>query len=93
MLWLFQWWAWAAAGVVLAILEAVLPASIFLGFAIGAGVVALVLGVGGAAFLGGSVAWLLVLFAAVSLIAWIGLRYAFRLKRGDVKVWTTDIND
>ncbi|MEM9854619.1 MAG: hypothetical protein AAF841_09225 [Pseudomonadota bacterium] len=90
----FAWWVWAGFGLVLAILEIVLPASIFLGFAIGAGVIALLLAFGGAAAVGGTIGWLLVIFAAVSLIAWLVLRYVFRLRIGEqVKVWKTDIND
>ncbi|MEM9349616.1 MAG: hypothetical protein AAGA47_05100 [Pseudomonadota bacterium] len=90
----FAWWAWAAFGLLLAILEIVVPAAVFLGFAIGAGVVALLLGLGGPAFVGGTVGWMLVIFAAVSLVAWLVLRYVFRLRVGEqVKVWKTDIND
>ncbi|MEM6727268.1 MAG: hypothetical protein AAF618_02095 [Pseudomonadota bacterium] len=90
----FAWWAWAAFALVLAILEIVLPSAIFLGFALGAGVVALLLAFGGAAAVGGSIGWMLVIFAAASLAAWLILRYVFRLRYGQqVKVWKTDIND
>ncbi|MEM9436784.1 MAG: hypothetical protein AAGA15_07060 [Pseudomonadota bacterium] len=90
----FAWWVWAVFGLILAILEIVVPAAVFLGFAIGAGVVAVLLALGGPAFVGGTVGWMLVIFAAVSLVAWLVLRYVFRLRVGQqVKVWKTDIND
>ncbi|MCH2076758.1 MAG: hypothetical protein MK180_07705 [Rhodobacteraceae bacterium] len=90
----FAWWVWAAFGLVLGILEIVLPVGVLLGFAIGAGVVALLLALGGAAFVGGTVPWMIVIFAATSLVAWLVLRYVFRLRVGQqVKVWETDIND
>ena len=93
MSWMFAWGAWVVAAVVFAVLEILLPASVFLGFAIGAVVVAVLLVLGGAAFVGGSVPWMMVIFAAVSLIAWLVLRRVFALRKGQVKVWTTDIND
>ncbi|MEM6277340.1 MAG: hypothetical protein AAF714_10350 [Pseudomonadota bacterium] len=90
----FAWWVWAAFGLILVILEIVLPAGVLLGFAIGAGVVAILLAIGGASAVGGTVGWMLVIFASVSLIAWLILRYVFRLRVGQqVKVWKTDIND
>ncbi|MEM6896890.1 MAG: hypothetical protein AAF576_05890 [Pseudomonadota bacterium] len=90
----FAWWVWAGFGLLLAILEIVVPAAIFLGFALGAGVVAILLAIGGAAAVGGTVGWMLVIFASVSLAAWLILRYVFRLRVGEqVKVWKTDIND
>ncbi|MEL6550512.1 MAG: hypothetical protein AAFQ54_09745 [Pseudomonadota bacterium] len=90
----FVWWVWAIFGLVLAILEIVVPAAVFLGFAIGAGLVAILLAIGGATAVGGSVGWMLVIFAATSLIAWLILRYVFRLRIGQqVKVFKSDIND
>ncbi|MEL7301707.1 MAG: hypothetical protein AAFM92_15100 [Pseudomonadota bacterium] len=90
----FVWWVWAIFGLVLGILEIVVPAAVFLGFAIGAGVVAILLAIGGATAVGGSVGWMLVIFAATSLIAWLILRYVFRLRIGQqVKVFKSDIND
>jgi membrane protein implicated in regulation of membrane protease activity len=70
------WWVWGALALVLAAGEVLLPSFVLLGFAIGAGVVALVLLVGGplAAWLGASVPVLLLVFALVSLASWLGLR-------------------
>ncbi|MEM8592970.1 MAG: hypothetical protein AAGF13_10630 [Pseudomonadota bacterium] len=90
----FAWWVWAVFGLILGILEIVVPAAIFLGFAIGAGVVAILLALGGAAMVGGTVGWMLVIFASVSLAAWLVLRYVFRLRVGQqVKTFEKDIND
>ncbi|MBE1292638.1 MAG: hypothetical protein JJ868_05625 [Shimia sp.] len=84
------WWVWLAAALVLAILEVLAPGFIFLGFAIGAALV-------GVALLGPlqllSVPMLLLVFAALSLIAWLVLRKVFALPKGQVKTFNHDIND
>lgn len=81
-------WLWFAIALVLGILEMVLPGFILLGFAIGAGVVGLVLLTG----ISVGLPMLLLVFAAVSLAAWLGLRRMFRLKTGQVKTFDHDIN-
>lgn len=86
----YDWWVWAAAGLVLAILEVVLPGYIFLGFAAGAWGMALLLLVG---LSGLSVPMMLVIFAVMSLIAFLALRRIFPHSSGEVKVWHEDIND
>jgi len=83
------WWVWIAAALGLAILEVLAPGFIFLGFALGAAVVGILLGVG----IGASLPWLLVVFAVVSLISWIVMRRAFGIRKGQVKVWDRDINE
>jgi membrane protein implicated in regulation of membrane protease activity len=84
------WWVWLATALVLAILEVLAPGFIFLGFAIGAAVV-------GVALLGPlqllSVPMILLVFAALSLIAWLALRRVFALPKGQVKTFNHDIND
>ncbi len=91
---LVTWWGWAGFALVLGILEILLPSTIFLGFAMGAGVVAALLATGGIALFGGSLMWMLVVFAAASLLSWLLLRYVFRLRGGgQVKTFDTDIND
>lgn len=84
------WWFWLAAALVLAILEVLAPGFIFLGFAIGAALV-------GIALLGPmqvlSVPMILLIFAALSLIAWLVLRRIFALPQGQVKTFDHDIND
>ena len=90
-----EWWVWAVAGLVLAILEVVVPGWIFLGFALGAGATALLLAAGGplGATMAGSIAILLVVFAVLSLVAWIVLRKLFGLRGGSVKTFDHDINE
>ena len=88
----FDWWVWVGAAVVLGILEMVAPAFILLGFAIGATFVAVLLAIGGASAVGGTIPWMLVIFAVASLIAWLALRAMFKLPEGQVKTFEDDIN-
>ncbi|EET48123.1 NfeD family protein [Thalassobium sp. R2A62] len=85
-----EWWAWASLALILAILEVLAPGFFALGFAIGAAFMAIVVAATGA---GLSLAWSIVLFAVVSLGAVLLLRRFFRLEKGQVKLWDTDIND
>ena len=89
------WWVWAAAGLILAVLEVIVPGFIFLGFAIGAGITGLVLLVGGplAVWLSGSLPLLMLVFAVISLVAWIVLRRVVGVRKGQVRVWDRDINE
>ena len=90
------WWVWALAGLVFAILEVVAPTYILLGFAIGAGIVSLGLLtglLGGMAATAYGVAWLIVTFAILSLIAWLALRAVFGKPGGTVQTFEKDIND
>lgn len=82
------WWAWVAFGLILAILEVVVPGFIFLGFAIGAVLVGLVLLVAGLPAL-----WALLLFAILSLLAVVGLRRGFGHRGRDTRIIRHDIND
>jgi membrane protein implicated in regulation of membrane protease activity len=86
------WWVWIIAALALATLEVVAPAQIFLGFAIGAlGVgVALLVGVPG---LANSLPMTSLVFAVLSLIAWIGVRRMVGVREGQVKIWEKDINE
>lgn len=83
------WWVWIAAGMVLGVLELLAPGYIFLGFAIGA------LLTGGLVALGvpGSLPLALVIFAALSLIAWAAVRRLLGRRAGHVKIIRGDIND
>jgi membrane protein implicated in regulation of membrane protease activity len=83
------WWAWVVFGVALAVLEVLVPGFIFLGFAVGAVLVGVLVGLG---LLGGSVPVLALVFAVLSLGAWIVLRRVVGVKEGQVKVWDKDIN-
>jgi len=89
MLWQ-AWWLWISAGVVLAILEVVVPGFILLGFAIGAVLAGILILLG---ILGQSLPWLLLAFALASLVAWAALRAIFGVPRDEVKIWRKDIND
>ena len=84
------WWVWLVAGFALGVLEILAPGFIFLGFAIGAVATGLLLAVG---VLGGSRPVLLVVFAALSLLAWFVLRKTMGVQKHQVKIWTKDIND
>ncbi|HDR27896.1 hypothetical protein NHN26_00035 [Rhodovulum tesquicola] len=83
------WWVWLSAAVVLAILEVLVPSYVFIGFAIGAAAVGLGLWLGLAAGL----PWLVLIFALVSLVAWLGLRAVLGVRKGQVKLWDRDINE
>ena len=76
---LMSWWFWIAGAVVFGILETLAPVFIFLGFAGGAFAVGALLLIG--VTLGGSVAWMLVVFAAVSLALTIALRMGLGTRR------------
>ena len=79
-----------SAALLLATAEVIIPGWIFLGFAIGAMVMGLLLLLGVA---GLSMPISLVIFAVLSLISYIGLRWLFGLKTGQVTTFDTDIND
>ena len=85
-----EWWVWMSAALALATLEVIIPGYIFLGFAIGALVMGVLLLLG---MTGLSLPILLVVFAVLSLIAYLAMRRIFGLKTGQVKVWDRDIND
>ena len=91
MAWYNEWWIWMAAGLFLAIAEVLIPAWISLGFAVGAFLMGVMIAIGVGTGL--SLAWSLVIFAVLSLIAYIALRQVFGIRRGQVKVWDRDIND
>lgn len=83
------WWAWIAAAIVFGLIEIFTPSFIFLGFALGALITGLIVAITG----GLATGTVLVIFGFLSLLAWIGLRFAFRRQSSDAKVFTRDIND
>ncbi|PWJ10926.1 hypothetical protein [Jannaschia seohaensis] len=92
------WWVWALAAVALGVVEVLAPSYLALGFAIGAGLIALglltgVLGalLGLAGGYGSGV--ILLLFAALSLGAWLTLRRVFGAPGGQVRTFEDDVND
>ncbi len=92
MSWLSLWWVWMVGALLLAILEVLAPAQIFLGFAVGAAGVGLgiLLGVPGLAT---SLPFMLLTFAVVSLVAWLVLRPMLGIREGQVKHFEHDINE
>lgn len=84
------WWLWLIAALVLGIVELLLPGFVFLGFAVGAFAVAMLLLNTGLAL---TLPALLLVFAALSLIAWLVLRRVFAHPNGQVKTFDNDIND
>ncbi|QFT60178.1 hypothetical protein FIU94_15230 [Sulfitobacter sp. THAF37] len=83
------WWVWICIALALGVLELLTPGFIFLAFGLGAIIMAglvLVLPTG-------NVPALLALFAILSLLVWIGLRYAFRRQSSGARIITRDINE
>ena len=84
------WWVWVVAGFALGVLEVLVPGFIFLGFAIGAVLTGVMVGIG---VLGGSASLMLLVFAVLSVAAWLGLRATIGVQKGQVKIWDKDVND
>ena len=84
------WWVWVVAGFALGVVEVLVPGFIFLGFAIGAVITGVLVGIG---LLGANVPLLVLAFALASLGAWFVLRRMFGVKGGEVKLWDKDINE
>lgn len=84
------WWVWIVAGFSLGVLEVLVPGFIFLGFAIGAVLTGGLVGLG---VLGASLPALVLVFAVVSVLAWLALRATMGVRKGQVKMWDKDIND
>ncbi len=86
------WWVWMVGAILLAVLEVIAPAQIFLGFAAGAAGVGLLLLIG-VPGLAGSLPATLLAFAVLSLIAWIATRRLLGIRKGQVTVFDHDINE
>lgn len=86
-----SWWAWLALAVILGILELFAPGFIFVGFAVGAAVVGLLLAIG--VGFGASLAWIALVFAVISVIAWAVLYKTFGGKGRQVRNFDNDINE
>ncbi|WP_342077699.1 hypothetical protein [Yoonia sp. SS1-5] len=85
-----EWWVWMSGALVLATLEVLIPGYIFLGFALGAAMMGVLILVGVSA---SGFAITLVIFAVLSLISYVIMRKVFGLRTGQVKICDTDIND
>ncbi|TFL20186.1 hypothetical protein [Jannaschia formosa] len=92
------WWVWALAALLLAAVELFAPSYLALGFAMGAGIVALglltgVLGVVVGLTGGYGAGLLLILFAVLSLGAWMALRRVFGPPDSTTQSFEDDVND
>ena len=85
-----SWWVWVVAGFALGVLEVLVPGFIFLGFAIGAVLTGVLVGLG---VLGTSLPVMLLAFAVLSVVAWLALRATIGVQARQVKVWDKDVND
>ena len=85
-----EWWFWLSFAAVLGILEVLLPAFVFLGFALGAAAVGVLLATGLFAV---TASWSFVIFALLSLLGYVALRAVFGGHHGQVKRIDRDIND
>ncbi len=83
------WWSWIVLGIVLGIVEVVIPGYIFVGFAVGAVATGVLVGIG----LLSGLPVMLAAFAVLSLIAWLVIRKLLGTREGQVKIWDRDIND
>ncbi|MTH78348.1 hypothetical protein [Paracoccus aestuariivivens] len=83
-------WLWIIAALILAALEIVLPGWFFLGIALATGLMGLALLVG---IWTGGLPVTLVVTAMLSGVIWLVMRRIFGSSRGDVRIWTRDIND
>ena len=84
-----NWWAWVVLGFALGVLEILAPGYIFLGFAIGAVLTGVVVALG----IPAGVPALILIFAVLSVVAWLALRRTMGVREGQVKIWDRDIND
>ena len=94
MIWA-EWWVWGVLALALGVLEMLAPAYVFLGFALGAGAMAVMLLVGGpaAGWVAASLPLALLIFAGVSAAAWAGLRMALGSPGGSARRIDRDVND
>lgn len=89
------WWIWIAAGLGLAILELLVPGYLFAGFAVGAVVTGGIIGLGipGAGWMLASPVNAFLVFAVLSLAAWLTMRAVLGVRAGQVKKIDRDINE
>ena len=84
------WWAWVVLGFGLGVLEVLIPGFIFVGFAIGAVLTGILVGIGLAP---SGLSALLLIFALASLVSWLVLRQTLGVRKGQSKIWDRDINE
>ena len=91
--WIAIWWVWIVLALVLAIIEVLAPGFIFLGIAIGAALVGLMILVLPETMSGLTPNAMLALFGGLSLLSWIVLKMLFRRQSSGAKIVTRDVND
>ncbi|RKT34405.1 hypothetical protein BXY70_0422 [Roseovarius halotolerans] len=82
------WWVWLGGALALAILETLIPGYVFLGIALGAASMALIV----ALPITLAPAAMIAIFAFLSLLAWIILRRVFQARNDQSRVIHDDIN-
>lgn len=82
------WWVWLALALLLGIAELLLPSFIFLGFAVGAAATGLLL----LTPLEMELPMVFVIFASLSLVAWLALRRFFKPSDDQTRIIHEDIN-
>lgn len=83
------WWVWVCVALVLGVIELLVPAYIFLGFSVGALIMAGIV----AFFPLMNPTALLAIFAILSLVVWIILKTLFRKQSSGARIVTRDINE
>lgn len=93
--WWRQWWAWGIFAALFGILELLAPGYIFLGFAVGAGTMAALFLVGEpiTGWMPEAFSALLVMFAVLSILAWVAMRRAMGVRNGQTRIYRHDINE
>jgi len=88
------WWLWLFAALGLFVMEAVVPSYVFMGLAVGAGLMAAGLPLASALGLQDpSLTFVAFSYAIVSLCSWFLLRRFMKTPDVKVKVWKRDINN
>lgn len=89
------WWVWVAAGFALAILEVFAPGFLFAGFAVGAVITGALMGLSlpGTDWMGASPINALLVFAVLSVIAWLAMRAILGVRQGQSRKIDRDINE
>ena len=83
------WWVWLCAALALALIELMAPASVFLGFALGAvGMTAVV-----ALDRFTNTLVLFALFAGLSFMTWIALKVVFKNQSSGARIVTVDTHE
>ncbi|WP_417587951.1 NfeD family protein [Pararhodobacter oceanensis] len=90
-----EWWVWVAAGLALGIVELLVPGFLFAGFAIGAVLTGAIIGLGipGSGWMNVTPVNALLVFAVLSVVAWLSMRAIVGVRHGQVKRIDRDIND